>query len=223
MTKKKIVSLCLVAVLVVMAIAGATVAYFNDTKTETNTFTVGNIQIKLDETDITDSTKRTETGNDYGDMYPGRTVTKDPTVHNVGANSAYIRAKVTINNALNMLPLLFQDVTIADGTTIDQQYFQYFTALVGQLGEGWSYVDFDPDFNTGDLTFVFKYDDVLAKDASTTPLFSSLTIPASYDGKDAYGGYIAKSVTNMVVVAEAMQVEGFNDWADAFAKYDAQQ
>ena len=33
MTKKKIVSLCLAAVLVVMAIAGATVAYFTDTDT----------------------------------------------------------------------------------------------------------------------------------------------------------------------------------------------
>lgn len=221
MTKKKIVSLCLVAVLVVMAIAGATVAYFNDTKTETNTFTVGNIQIKLDETDITDNTKRTETGNDYGDMYPGRTVTKDPTVHNVGANSAYIRAKVTITGGVGMLPLLFQDMTFENGTTFDEQYFQYFTALVGELGEGWTFVG--TEGSGADITFVFKYDDVLAKDTATTPLFSSLTIPASYDGKDANGGYIAKSVTNMVVVAEAMQVESFANWEAAFAVYDAQQ
>lgn len=47
MTKKKIVSLCLAAVLVVMAIAGATVAYFTDTDNETNTFTVGNVKIDL--------------------------------------------------------------------------------------------------------------------------------------------------------------------------------
>lgn len=53
MTKKKIVSLCLAAVLVVMAIAGATVAYFTDTKTADNTFTMGNVKITLDETDVT--------------------------------------------------------------------------------------------------------------------------------------------------------------------------
>ena len=47
MTKKKIVSLCLAAVLVVMAIAGATVAYFTDTDAKTNTFTVGNVKIEL--------------------------------------------------------------------------------------------------------------------------------------------------------------------------------
>ena len=45
MTKKKIVSLCLAAVLVVMAIAGATVAYFTDTDAKDNTFTVGNVKI----------------------------------------------------------------------------------------------------------------------------------------------------------------------------------
>ena len=220
MTKKKIVSLCLAAVLVVMAVAGATVAYFNDTKSETNTFTLGNVQIKLDETDITDSTKRTETGNDYGAMYPGRTVTKDPTVHNVGANSAYIRAKVTINNAINMLPLLFQDMTFENGTTFNEQYFQYFTALVGELGEGWSFVGIEG--SGADMTFVFKYDTVLAKDTDTTPIFSSLTIPASYDGKDANGGYIAESVTNMTIVAEAMQVESFDTWEAAFTAFDGQ-
>lgn len=47
MTKRKIVSLCLAAVLVVMAIAGATVAYFTDTDAKTNTFTVGNVKIEL--------------------------------------------------------------------------------------------------------------------------------------------------------------------------------
>lgn len=47
MTKKKIVSLCLAAVLVVMAIAGATVAYFTDTDAKDNTFTVGNVKIEL--------------------------------------------------------------------------------------------------------------------------------------------------------------------------------
>ena len=47
MTKNKIVSLCLAAVLVVMAVAGATVAYFTDTDNETNTFAVGNVKIDL--------------------------------------------------------------------------------------------------------------------------------------------------------------------------------
>lgn len=45
--KKKIVSLCLVVALLAVAIGGATLAYFTDTDAATNTFTVGNVKIKL--------------------------------------------------------------------------------------------------------------------------------------------------------------------------------
>ena len=47
MTKKKIVTLCLAAVLVLMAVAGASLAYLTDSKQATNTFTVGNVKIDL--------------------------------------------------------------------------------------------------------------------------------------------------------------------------------
>ena len=47
MTKKKIVTLCLAAVLVIMVVAGASLAYLTDTKQATNTFTIGNVQISL--------------------------------------------------------------------------------------------------------------------------------------------------------------------------------
>lgn len=47
MNKKKILTLCLVACLAITAIAGASLAYFTDTKSEVNTFTVGNVSIKL--------------------------------------------------------------------------------------------------------------------------------------------------------------------------------
>lgn len=45
--KKKIVALCLCVALAVVAIGGATLAYFTDTKTANNTFTVGNVKIEL--------------------------------------------------------------------------------------------------------------------------------------------------------------------------------
>lgn len=47
MNKKKILTLCLVACLAITAIAGASLAYFTDTKSATNTFTVGNVSIDL--------------------------------------------------------------------------------------------------------------------------------------------------------------------------------
>ena len=45
--KKKIVALCLCVALAVVAIGGATLAYFTDTDNETNTFTVGGVKIAL--------------------------------------------------------------------------------------------------------------------------------------------------------------------------------
>lgn len=45
--KKKILALCLVVVLAVTAVAGATLAYFTDTDAKTNTFTTAKIDIAL--------------------------------------------------------------------------------------------------------------------------------------------------------------------------------
>lgn len=88
MTKKKIVSLCLAAVLVVMAVAGATVAYFTDTDSKDNTFTVGNVDITLAEP------RWNTNGQESDDVYPGEPLYKDPTVTNDGANPCFVRIKV---------------------------------------------------------------------------------------------------------------------------------
>ena len=47
--KKKILSIALIACLALLAIAGATLAYFTDTDDETNTFTSGKVDITLNE------------------------------------------------------------------------------------------------------------------------------------------------------------------------------
>lgn len=68
MNKKKILTLCLVACLAITAIAGASLAYFTDTKSATNTFTVGNVSIDLIES------RYHRTGNDNA----GDTSVPDP-------------------------------------------------------------------------------------------------------------------------------------------------
>lgn len=83
--KKKIVALCLCVALLAVAIAGASLAYFTD-KTDPimNTFTVGKVDIELDET----------TGENYH-VVPGTEIDKDPKV-TVKANSeaSYVFVKV---------------------------------------------------------------------------------------------------------------------------------
>ena len=112
--KKKILATMLCVAMMAIAIVGGTMAYFTDTKTQTNTFTVGNVSIKLDEAKVekvTDSTKdtygdlvaltdgsRTEDNQDYGKLYPGQNIVKDPTITNTGSEDAYIAAKITVTS-----------------------------------------------------------------------------------------------------------------------------
>ena len=50
--RKKLLVLSLCVALAAIAIAGASLAYFTDTKSATNTFTVGNVKIDLLESSL---------------------------------------------------------------------------------------------------------------------------------------------------------------------------
>ena len=52
MTKKRFVAILLCVTLVALAAIGATFAYLTDSKTVTNTFTVGNVKIDLIESSL---------------------------------------------------------------------------------------------------------------------------------------------------------------------------
>lgn len=97
MTKKKILSLCMVAALTATAFVGGTLAYFTDTDTATNEFTVGGVEIELVEKD--------ENGDDWSkkELMPGENnaVVKNVTVKNTGANDAYLWAEIWIPTALD--------------------------------------------------------------------------------------------------------------------------
>ena len=45
--KRKLIAICLCVALAAVAVVGASLAYFTDTKSATNTFTVGNVKIDL--------------------------------------------------------------------------------------------------------------------------------------------------------------------------------
>ena len=134
--KKKILALSMCIALAAIAIVGASLAYFTDTKTATNTFTMGNVQIKLDETNVNDPKGDRVASNEYN-VYPGAVVTKDPIVHNVGQNAAYIRATVNVENWMNMCAAYFPDFKTHYPS---QGYEQSLMLLVDALGEGWSIV-----------------------------------------------------------------------------------
>lgn len=111
--KKKILALCLVVVLVATAITGVTLAYFTDTtQKQTNTFTMGDIEIKLDETDIDaeEEGARTEDDQEYGVLMPGVSYVKDPVI-TVEANSedCYVFLEMEFNKYVSLINLMGVD------------------------------------------------------------------------------------------------------------------
>ena len=109
--KKKILALCLVVVLVATAITGVTLAYFTDTtQKQTNTFTMGDIEIKLDETDIKNPNGRTDKDQEYGVLMPGISYVKDPTI-TVKAKSedCYVFLEIDLNKYVSLINLMGVD------------------------------------------------------------------------------------------------------------------
>lgn len=215
MTKKRFVAILLCVTLVALAAIGATFAYLTDTKTVNNTFTMGNVAIKLDETNVNDPTGDRVTSNAYS-VYPGAVVTKDPIVHNTGKNAAYIRATVNVSNWMNLCAAYYPDFKYTFG---QKGYKAALNLLVGELGEGWSVVGVTAGdtFTIGqfDAKFILKYDGKLAAGADTTAMFQTVTIPAGIDNANT------ESFSGVKVVAQAIQADGFDTWEAAFAAYDA--
>ena len=211
--KKKLTAIFLCVALVAIAVVGASLAYFTDTQTATNTFTMGNVKIKLDETNVNDSTGNRVTSNEYN-VYPGAVVTKDPIVHNVGKNAAYIRATVNVENWMNMCAAYYPDFDIVYP---NEGYEQSLMLLVDALGDGWSVVGVKAgDVFTNDqhdAKFILKYDGTLASGADTTAMFNKVKIPAAIQNGQAFG--------TITVKAEAIQANGFDTWEEAFDAFDA--
>jgi predicted ribosomally synthesized peptide with SipW-like signal peptide len=103
-SSRKVLAVLLCVVLLIGGAIGGTLAYFTDADVAKNVFTVGNVQIALDETIPTydeaknewvktdKRTDETNTTNTYK-ILPGTKVAKDPTITVIGGSEeAYIRS-----------------------------------------------------------------------------------------------------------------------------------
>ena len=110
--KKKILVACLCVALAVLTVAGTTLAYLTSQDKVTNTFTVGNVKMTMDEAAVNTNGEKLykEDGitladrvkaNDYI-LSPGHTYVKDPIVHMDGkSENCYVFIKV--ENGLGVL------------------------------------------------------------------------------------------------------------------------
>ena len=105
--KKKITALCLCVALLAVAVVGASLAYFTDTKSAKNTFTVGNVSIKLIEQETVKDADGKVTLQDFTQnktLVPGKqtqnAVSKIITVENTGAGDAWVWVELKIPRIL---------------------------------------------------------------------------------------------------------------------------
>jgi len=111
--KAKLIVSNTLLIVAVLLLVGTTIAYFSEQKSITNTMTSGNVSIKLSEAQVKpdefgnlvlDNDKprvfggREETVRDYGTVFPGQTIFKDPTVHCTGTEDAWMAAKITLTD-----------------------------------------------------------------------------------------------------------------------------
>lgn len=104
--KKKILVACLCVALAVLTVAGTTLAYLTSQDKVTNTFTVGNVKMTMDEAKVNTDGTPVENANrvDSNDyiLSPGHTYVKDPIVHmDAVSENCYVFIKV--ENGLGVL------------------------------------------------------------------------------------------------------------------------
>ena len=203
--KKKIVSLALVASLLALVIVGGTLAYFTDTEDATNTFTVGNVDIVLDEGGWTDKIT----------VAPNVNYDKEPVVYNVGDNEAWIRVDVTLSdyNAFK---------AAADANDIDDLW-SMFTDVNNNTAKWTRLADITDTDDKGTITFRFYYNTLLAAGTNTGALFTDFEIPAAFDNDEMAAIADPNGKFTIDIVAYAIQdADNYDSAADAFVAYDDQ-
>ena len=237
--KKKITALCLCVALLAVAVVGASLAYFTDTKSATNTFAVGNVSIDLIEQQrhVEDGKKTTTLeGFEQGEkdalgMPTAKNyVDKMVTIKNTGSEKAYIRAyfaipsalddgNETFNAGMNVLHFNFGN-KVVNGVVSSTEGVEW----IWMHGGKWNYYE----TTIGGIKYNVYYADyykALDADATTEQLLQGVYLDKSFDLKDGKCYAFGKEVTldagwdwnnvSCPVFAVACQAEGFDNAADA--------
>ena len=210
-TRSKALLLTLCAVVLVIATVFGTMAYLTSTDEVTNTFTVGQVKIKLDEakanTDgsLVANAERVK-ANSYK-LLPGHTYNKDPMVTVLsGSESSYIKMTVTFSKAKE-LDAIFDP----NGATLTNIFNGYDAA-------NWIYKGNTENASANTRTYEFWYKETVAApdaDVALDALFDSITVPGNLTNAQL------ATIEGMTITvnAYAIQADGFANADAAWAAY----
>ena len=210
-------------------------AYLTSTDTVTNTFTVGKVEIKLDETDVTNPNGPRVQANSYK-LMPGTTYTKDPTVTvKAGSEESYVRMKVTFNNATEIIALCTDPDMVDEVTGVENAFpLIRMVNFVEANAAKWDGIIpdnmvetedmlampkyFVHDAATDTLTYYFYYKATVSGtngDVVLPVLFDSIKVPEWVTGEQLK----ALNDFRITVIAEAIQAGSFADADDAWSHF----
>ena len=209
-TAKKAMLMTLCAIILVVATVFGTMAYLTSDDEVVNTFTVGNVAIKLDEAKVDTNGSLVEGAarvkeNSYK-LLPGHTYDKDPTVTLLaGSEDSYIKMTVTFSKA-DELDAIFAP----NGANLTSIFNGYDSA-------NWIAKGNTKDATANTRTYEFWYKEAVGTstaDVALDALFDSITVPGTIT-KEQLATIEGMTIT---VNAYAIQADGF---ADAAAAWEA--
>ena len=202
--KKKIFIIAVAVCLAVLSIAGSSIAYFTDTEEYTNTFTAGNVDIKLtykgvetnDGVEVDDVIELADTH-----VYPGQTYPINAVITNIGSEKAYVGAIITLTDDADITAI----VGVNGGTDNYPVAIRKF--LDGLADDGFTVKTAVSTDNKVLTIYVVKEVALDENGGSTTTctLFNNVVIPKEWDNDEmkAFNGF------KLNVTAYATQIVGF--------------
>lgn len=247
MSKKSLILVVSLVLALTMGLGG-TLAFFTDRDSETNIFTVGNVDIDL-----------TEDFEQGAELVPGKEIEKKPVITNVGNNDAYVWMTVAVpaglessdasdnivhwnwmavtdKNYMNAKSQADVDAKIAEGklpegTTIEQIRAGQNWTVEGTIPQGQETID-GVTYNV----YLMKYNDVLQPGETTLASLHNVYLDPHVDidpegnlawvenGVATDLGYNLNTMGNpkIYVAAYGIQSEGFADVEEAYEAYGIQ-
>lgn len=156
----KIVTLCGIGGLLAV---GGTAAYLTDYDSVVNEFTVGKVDIELDEPNWTP--------NEHVDIEPTEEIRKDPQITNTGVNDSFVYLEVSIPTA---------EVITADieGNRVEKKLTELFTYTKSA-----DWTQLEAKMLNGNKVYTYCYNKILKPSQTTTALFETVTFANVIEGQ----------------------------------------
>lgn len=201
MNKKKLITTLGALSLAATITIGGTVAYLTDQDAADNKFTVGKVEVELEEPSWEEE--------EHQDLQAGESVEKDPHITNTGVNDAYVYLEVQV--PMETVITAAEDGTRENGGVAVNQELFTFTA-----NKNWTQIS--KTESNGYMVYVYSYDKILASGESTNTLFDTMTFANVIEGQIDSREYIVPVEAFAIQTANTGDGSG-NIPAEALAAY----